>query len=241
MKATLLIKNIENLYTCDKDFSIIQHAFLAIHHDKIIDFGVHSYEKWMDPATVVIDARGETVVPGFIDCNYGGFSHVRMGDQLRQDGSALFAMQQNGILTLLTKEPAMQRHELTQDVFVRKNDPSIPIIENRKEYHKQKPEEFILSCGFGRPGSYIYSFQPLSYMLFNEHQISSQILLQAVTSNPAKEFHLKDRGSIEIGKNADLLVLQVPTIDHYYQTLGRPLIHRMIKNGIQFYPNWKVC
>ena len=71
MKATLLIKNIENLYTCDKDFSIIQHAFLAIHHDKIIDFGVHSYEKWMDPATVVIDARGETVVPGFIDCNYG--------------------------------------------------------------------------------------------------------------------------------------------------------------------------
>ena len=56
-----------------------------------------------------------------------------------------------------------------------------------------------------------------------------------------KEFDLSDRGSIEIGKTADLLVLQVTTIEHYFQTLGRPLIHRMIKNGIQFYPEWMVC
>lgn len=241
MKATLLIKNIENLYTCDESFSVIQHAFIAIHHNIIIDFGVHSYEKWMDPATVVIDARGEVVTPAFIDCNYSGFSHVRMGDQLRQDASALYAMQQNGILTLLATQNAMQRQELTQDVFVRKNQPTLPIIENRKEFFEIQPEDFMFSCGFGKPGSYIYSFQPVSYILFNEHQIPARKLLEAMTRNPAKEFHLKDRGSVQVGNNADLLVLQVPTIEHYFQTLGRPLIHRMIKNGIQFYPNWQVC
>ncbi|MBP3853204.1 MAG: hypothetical protein J6D18_01395, partial [Erysipelotrichaceae bacterium] len=145
MKATLLIKNIENLYTCDRHFSVIQHAFVAMHHNRIIDFGVHSFDKWLDPATVVIDARGEIVVPAFIDCNYSGFSHVRMGDQLRQDGSALFAMQQNGILTLLATQAAMQRQELTQDVFVQKNPATLPIIENRKEYAAIKPDRFMLS------------------------------------------------------------------------------------------------
>ncbi len=62
-----------------------------------------------------------------------------------------------------------------------------------------------------------------------------------MTSLVAKEFHLEDRGSIEIGKIGDLLILQVPSIEHYFQSLGRPLIHRMIKNGIPFYPHWIVC
>ena len=69
----------------------------------------------------------------------------------------------------------------------------------------------------------------------------SQPLLEAITSLAAKEYGLADRGSIEVGKLGDLLVLQVPTIEHYFQTLGRPLIHRMIKNGIPFYPHWIVC
>jgi len=56
MKATLIIKNIENLYTCDAHFTILHQAFLAIHHDQIIDFGTHSFKKWLDPATVVIDS-----------------------------------------------------------------------------------------------------------------------------------------------------------------------------------------
>ena len=55
MKATLLIKNIENLYTCDKDFTILHHAFIACHHEKIIEINTGSYKEWLDPATRVID------------------------------------------------------------------------------------------------------------------------------------------------------------------------------------------
>ena len=66
MKATLLIKNIENLYTCDKDFTILHHAFIACHHEKIIEINTGSYKEWLDPATRVIDAQGECVVPAFI-------------------------------------------------------------------------------------------------------------------------------------------------------------------------------
>ena len=101
MKATLIIKNIESLYTCDKDFTVYKHAFIACHHDKIIDLGVHDYKKWIDSATRVLDACGETVIPAFIDCNFEGFSKVRLGDQLRENNSALYAMKTIGILKIL--------------------------------------------------------------------------------------------------------------------------------------------
>ena len=241
MKATLLIKNISNLYTCDKNFTILQNAFIACHHNEIIAVSTGSYKEWLDDATRVIDAQGECVVPGFIDCNFQSFRNVRLGDQLRQDINALYAMRQNGILTLICDHVQNQRMKLDQDVFYKKQKSSLPIIEKIEQYDQLKPKDFLLSCGFGKPNSYVYSLQPISYLLFQNFHIHSRILLESMTSKVAKEYDLDDRGSIEAGKNADLLVLQVNTIDHYFQTLGRPLIHRMIKNGIQFYPEWMVC
>lgn len=240
MKATLIIKNIENLYTCDKDFTVLSHCFIALHHDKIIDISTGSFTQWLDPATAVIDARGECVVPGFIDCSYKGFFHVRLGDQLREDHSALYAMKMNGILTLCTDQFRLQRRDLTQDVFYSKKVTKLPVLETQMFMEKPQPP-FLMSCGFGKPNSYVYSFQPMIYQLFNGWNMPSQPLLEAITSLAAKEYGLADRGSIEVGKLGDLLVLQVPTIEHYFQTLGRPLIHRMIKNGIPFYPHWIVC
>ena len=241
MKATLLIKNIENLYTCDKNFTILNHVFIACHHDKIIEINTGSYKEWLDPATRVIDAQGECVVPAFIDCQFKSFTHVRLGDQLRQDINALYAMRQNGILTLICDNPNTQRMKLDQDVFYKKNQSELPVLHRLSELKNEIPETFLMSCGFGLPNSYVYSMAPISYVLFQTHRVCSRKLLESMTSLPAKEFGLSDRGSIEIGKTADLLVLQVTTIEHYFQTLGRPLIHRMIKNGIQFYPEWMVC
>lgn len=241
MKATLLIKNIENLYTCDKNFTILNHAFIACHHDKIIEINTGSYKEWLDPATRVIDAQGECVVPAFIDCQFKSFTHVCLGDQLRQDINALYAMRQNGILTLICDNPNTQRMKLDQDVFYKKNQSELPVLHRLSELKNEIPETFLMSCGFGLPNSYVYSMAPISYVLFQTHRVCSRKLLESMTSLPAKEFGLSDRGSIEIGKTADLLVLQVTTIEHYFQTLGRPLIHRMIKNGIQFYPEWMVC
>lgn len=242
MHATLLIKNIENLYTCDDNFTILEHAYICLYHDKIIAVGTGSdYKQFLDPCTRVIDAQGEIVLPAFIDCNFKGFPGVRLGDQLRQESAALYAMRQNGILTLLTDYHKVQRKNLTQDVYFNRIKSDLPIVERLADYIEKKPEKFLLSCGFGKPNSYVYSFQPLCYMLFSQLEVPYKPLLEGMTSLPAKEFGLDDRGSIEVGKLGDMLVLQVPTIEHYFQTIGTPLIHRMIKNGIPFYPNWIVC
>ena len=207
MKATLLIKNIENLYTCDEDFTILYHAFIACHHDKIIEINTGSYKEWLDPATRVIDAQGECVVPAFIDCQFKSFTHVRLGDQLRQDINALYAMRQNGILTLICDNPNTQRMKLDQDVFYKKNQSELPVLHRLSELKNEIPETFLMSCGFGLPNSYVYSMAPISYVLFQTHRVCSRKLLESMTSLPAKEFGLSDRGSIEIGKTADLLVL----------------------------------
>ena len=166
---------------------------------------------------------------------------MRLGDQLRENNSAFYAMTTDGILTILSDKKRIQKKELTQDVFVRKQESKYPIIEREQDFHELKPQKFIVSCGFGKPNSYVYSFQHLAYILFNMYKVDLRILLESMTSLPAKTFGLSDRGSLEKGKLADILILQVPTMEHYYQTLGRPLIHRMIKNGIPFYPNWIVC
>ena len=60
-------------------------------------------------------------------------------------------------------------------------------------------------------------------------------------SNPAWEFGLRDLGVIEKGRQGDLLVLGAPTIEEYFSQVGKQGIHRMIKSGIQFYPEILRC
>ncbi len=241
MKATMIIKNIGKLYTCDRKFTILSDAFVALHHDKIIDFGTHCLKDWLDPATAVIDARGEMVTPAFIDSCYTGIVHDRAGDQIRQNRQALHEMQQHGILTCMTKNASLCQSTLTQDVICYKENPSTKIIDFDQISTNEIPGSFLLSCGFGACKSFIYDLHVPAFFLHECKGISGKELLMAMTANPAKAFGLKDRGVIAKGKIGDLLVLQEKDIDTYFQTMGRQPIHRMLKNGIQFYPHWIVC
>ena len=69
---------------------------------------------------------------------------MRLGDQLRENSTALFAMRQNGILTLLTKDPKIQRKELSQDVFIQKKEVPYPILQREAQYKLTKPSKFLI-------------------------------------------------------------------------------------------------
>ncbi|WP_276890505.1 amidohydrolase family protein [Dubosiella newyorkensis] len=235
MKATLLIKNIENLYLCDSKNTIISQAFVALHHDKILDFGSHDPKKWVDDATRMIDARGECVVPAFIDGKFTCSKAMLEGDRIRNVSDLLYAMKQNGILTLVSHDPSLRRKELFQEVITTKKNAELPIID-MVPAHKIH-QEFILSCGMDVNPYKIYSLQPLGFLLnvlFHEDPIK---ILNAMTRNPAKAYHLEKIGTIKKGNQGDLLVLSAPNIESYFSQIGRPMIHRMIKSGIQFYPS----
>ena len=239
MKATLLIKNIEILYTCNQKNRIEHHAFISLHHDKIIDFGHHDPKKWIDDATRVLDARGECVVPAFIDCHFNSPLDELDGDRMRKVSDALYAMRMNGILTLISKDPSMRRKELFQEVLTSRHNPRMPVIQGIPDEKIRIP--FLLSCGMNSLPHKMYSMQPLAFVLYVYRGVGASDLLRAMTCNPAWEFGLRDLGVIEKGRQGDLLVLGAPTIEEYFSQVGKQGIHRMINSGIQFYPEILRC
>ena len=241
MKATLLIKNIKNLYTCNDAFDVISNAFIAIHHEFIIDFGSHDFNQWMDDSTRVIDAQGECVVPSFIDSCYRCNFKEQTGDQIRTENESAFALRKSGILTMATPYSQLQRKDLYQDIIKKKLVKNIPVISTIQEYEKNPTKAFLLSCGVGSNPYSIYSMHPLAFYLFNVLQIDAASILKSMTSWPSQECGFHDRGMIDNGMRADLLVLHIDSIEHYFKTLGIPLIRRMIKNGIPIYPDLIRC
>ncbi|MCR0384751.1 imidazolonepropionase, partial [[Clostridium] innocuum] len=69
-QATLLIINLEKIYTMDsvnKHPLVFQHAFIAIHHERILAVGCGSWQEYADKDTRILDGRGHIAVPGFIE------------------------------------------------------------------------------------------------------------------------------------------------------------------------------
>ena len=92
MKATLIIKNIHKLYASSPGsdvFSCIEHAFVAVHHARIIDLGTHDHQQWIDKDTRIIDASNEIVVPSFIDAHVRFCFDRRSGDRKGADADMI--------------------------------------------------------------------------------------------------------------------------------------------------------
>lgn len=240
MHATLLIKNISWLYTCNKDADVLQNAYIALYHDKIIAIGQGSYKDLLDPCTRIIDAKGEIVVPGFIECDLQESCKQLSGDKLRDENNIIYAMYKNGILTVLNKK--RKETSLTQDLLINNVEADISILSYTDELHNIGDGEFCLSCGFGRNEKIrASSLQPIAYDLMRLFHIEPTRILCAMTSYPAKAFGLEDRGSIEVGKLGDLLIIRSADIESYFRSIGHTCIHRIVKNGIPVFPNIIRC
>ena len=103
MKATLVIKNIDNLITLKgenkprvkeslKDIGIIKNGVIALKEDKIIYVGQGNLpeEISIDNDTIVLDGKGKTVTPGLIDSHthvvHGGSRENELAMKLKGAG-----------------------------------------------------------------------------------------------------------------------------------------------------------
>lgn len=238
MKATLLIKNIAALYTCDAQSHVFHDAFLAVHHDKIMDLGIHDYHSYIDDATRVVDARGECVVPAFIEPALKLDTAPGI-NTLYLDNAVLHAMYTNGILTCVSSNPWMQRQHIDQEVVVRTLIPQVPVIASIQDFHALTgAQTYILSCGYKKDEHPVYTMHTLAAMLHALEGVDASDLLQAMTARSACAMHLGKKGILAPGWQADLLVLRCRDFDTYLKTEGISLIHRMVKRGIPVYPYW---
>lgn len=108
-KATLLIRNIHKLYTMNNDSlgkpQICKQAFLAVHHDKIMDCGVHEYRHLIDKDTRIVEGNHMIVVPGFIDCGirlYKDKKQMSHQDHYRCASDHLYRLSCSGVTSVLT-------------------------------------------------------------------------------------------------------------------------------------------
>jgi len=61
-------------------------------------------------------------------------------------------------------------------------------------------------------------------------------ILTACTANAAAALDVHHRaGAIQVGYDADLAILDVPALEHWFYTPGRPRVHTVIKRGSVVY------
>lgn len=229
MYATLIIKNISNLYTCDDKFTIYHHAFIALHHDKIIDIGEHDYHKWIDACTYIIDAASRAVIPGLIEPNFSLPEGNSKWDVYRKAEERIYYLQKSGTMTFCMNQNYRNPNPLLMDVI--RVDSKEKAIENFEDCKNQ--QDYMLSC----PKD-IVSQQLLGSLVYYGYQEPEWAILKAMTCNVAKKYNLKDFGSLEIGKQADILVLNEICLKDYFKAMGRPPYARMIKKGIPVFPSF---
>jgi len=131
MKADMIIIGIKTLYNPNqmppvKGFNMsqiekIDKPFIAIQNGKILDYGTHDYQAYIDNQTTILDAKGKICLPGFIDSHthlvHAG-SREHEFSQLRQGIPYLDILKQGGgILGTVEKTKAASFDELYQKAY----------------------------------------------------------------------------------------------------------------------------
>jgi len=99
------------------------------------------------------------------------------------------------------------------------------------------PDRLVLSTDFNPGSSPVLSPCMIMTMAILRYRISNyQLLIEAFTENPARMLFLNDRGVIEAGRKADLLLMPYDNFEQipYFGTF--PSIEWVIKNGEVVFP-----
>lgn len=82
------------------------------------------------------------------------------------------------------------------------------------------------------PGCWIESMQFVMALACRQHQMSPAEALRAATLGGAIALQLeKDRGTLEVGKLADIQIWDIPTYEDVIYRLGRNVVEKVIKRG----------
>lgn len=241
-KATLLIKNIDHVYTMkmiQKNIHILKNAYIAIHHDIILACSCGDYTQYVDSDTRIIDAMNHIVIPSFIEPS-AELPVFYECERVRKEMDCCVEYMRNGTLTVGTKKATHPQHiknynyEIMYAVNINNHYPILHGSEQLKKAKKVKWSQFCLSSA---STTYpIYNQLIYAQMLSIKEGIDKETLLKALTIYPAKRLCLKHLGSIEAGKQADLLILSCHDVQELFQTFGNTKIAQIVKKGVRIYP-----
>jgi imidazolonepropionase-like amidohydrolase len=228
MKATLFVKNIHRLYLCDDTFQVLENAFLACHHDKIVDFGIGAGNDWLDDATRVLDASGCIVIPAFIQAGW------RFDQEDHRKALNLFTdLRKGGVETICLPVGSWQHKDLLFDVL-----PAASFSLPQGNLKEKLPEgQCTLSCQCARNTSMMAA----AFCQRHVHEEKAERILKAMTCWPAQSCNLHDRGAIKIGALPDFLIFKVKSAEELFDWPDQHRLRYMVKRGIPVYPSIIIC
>ncbi|MEG0423259.1 MAG: hypothetical protein RR524_01805 [Erysipelotrichaceae bacterium] len=256
-KATLLIRNIHKLYTMDAiatnntcEGLILEHAFLAVHHDYILAIGKGDPTIYIDSDTKIIEADNLIIVPGFIDMGVVFPTMVYFKEQreyLLKLRHHLHCLSKSGVTTvrsLINSEEVIDeahRELLTQrlgkwlqirllhDVITHKD-----LIENKEvacinpwEDKTIDAQPFTLATGDLHCDDLL-----LCARLLYRQGILASSLLKGLTIDAARVLNMQEIGVLKQNNQADFLLIQANDIDELFQHMGSSTILSVYKAGI---------
>ena len=237
--ATLLIINLERVYTMDKVNGlpvVFQHAFIAVHHDKILAAGCGHWQEYADKDTRILDGRGHIAVPGFIEVE-AQLTPLDKRDSVRLQLEECMQYMHHGTLTLA--HPALYPC-LTAQPYIEITNPmskQLPIVYPYVELGKKKriySGRFCISAAGKYP---IHDQLSAAQLLGIAERYDSWQLLQALTCWPAQALNRKELGCIHRHAQADILLFAHSNIHALFHTLGAQHLSQVIKKGIRVFPN----
>lgn len=238
-KATLLIKNLRGIYTMDEMQPYVKnHAFIAVHHDEILDFGIHAFAHHVDKDTRILDCANHIAIPAFIEVDAWIPSNM---NSMREYDEFFMRYMYNGTLSvqLSQKIPDVLRHNyhytiLQQKHSCKEEEILYAIAQMKREVPSKNPP-FCISC---KDQTISLQNQMLAaQMLAMKEQIDAYELLKALTCNPANYLGLERLGYIKKGGLANILILSAKDLHTFFYSLDQNQIAQIIHKGVRIYPN----
>ena len=169
----------------------MENAFVAVHHDRIIDLGTHDYHTWVDKDTRLIDAANEIVVPAFIDPHVRFSFNQKNGDNLRINRETMELFYKNGITTMAAEELPDIASTPFFELIRFKPKKKMALVDYHYLSNRILPKHFLLSTSFSYDSDPFYDLMPLASLLCMEQAVTEEEVLASMTLYPARKLHLQ--------------------------------------------------
>lgn len=241
-KATLLIKNIERIYTM-KELNgkqlVLRHAYIAIHHEEIIAMACGDFSSYIDKDTRILDGRSHIAIPGFIEADTT-LPAFEAFEEVRKQLECLMHYMHHGTLSVRVKDihAQLKKHyafEILEDTLENSRYPVVYGISTIQQNKRIAAKNFCISSYAA--GYEVYSQLAVAQMLQIRYNIDAWRLLKALTIHPAKRLGLKKCGRLDVGMQADILLLSCENIQALFHMIGNEHIAHIIKKGVRVFPN----
>lgn len=234
-KASLLIKNINKIYTWDEtglQDEILEHAFIAMDHEFILDVKADDYMTLVDANTHVIDAQNYIAIPAFIEAGF----MFESNDDMRLMHEKLIRFMMHGTPTIALARTYEQLQSFEYGVVSRKKAcDTIQFVIDALRKHEQIKYPCCLSC-YDKD---IECYNPLllAQLLVTFHGFSEMDSIKAFTLQPAKVLHLSKQGRIAKGYQGDIILLACESVEKLLSCFSQESVSQIFYKGKRVYPN----